>query len=68
MLEDVDYSEEAKFDMFESVAGSSAEWARCIVAGTRPSYEDAKRRASKAGKSLTIKQYEKACKELGLKR
>lgn len=47
---------------------SSQEWTRCLVATTRPSYEDVKKRAVKKGKSLTKDQYEKACQDLGFKR
>lgn len=65
MLEEIDYSEEAKHDLFESTKESSANWANCVVSGTRPSYEDARRRAAKMGRSLTKRQYEKACRELG---
>ena len=44
---------------------SSSDWARCIISQTKPTYEDAKKRASKKGKELTKSQYNKACKELG---
>lgn len=67
MLEEIDYSEEAKHDLFESTKESSADWSVCIVSGTKPSYEDARRRATKMGKSLTKRQYEKACGDLGFK-
>lgn len=65
MLEEVDYSEESKYDLFESVKNKIAEeWARCLIARMPPSYEDLKKELSKRKIQITEKQYKKICKEL----
>lgn len=64
MMEEIDYSEEPSRELLES-AGESAEWARCLLSGMPPKYEDAKKKALKSGRNLTRKQYERALKDLG---
>lgn len=65
MIEETDYSEEAKYDLFESVNKERADWIKCIIARTPPSYEDVKKEMEKKDMSLSRKEYEKVCKELG---
>lgn len=65
MREETDYSEEAKYDLFESVRREKADWIRCLISGTPPSYEDIKREMEKKDMSLSRKDYDRACKELG---
>lgn len=65
MREETDYSEEAKYDLFESVQKEKADWIKCIIARTPPSHEDVKREMEKKDFSLSKKDYEKVCKELG---
>jgi len=66
MLEEIDYSEEAKFDLFESVKKQDKNWASCIISKTAPSYEDIKKKLEKNNIFINKKEYEKICKELGL--
>jgi hypothetical protein len=65
MTEETDYSEEAKYDLFESVNRERIDWIRCIMARTPPSYEDVKREMEKKDMSLSRKDYNKVRKELG---
>lgn len=65
MKEETDYSEEAKYDLFESVRREKIDWIRCIIARTPASYEDVKREMVKKDLSLSKKDYEKVCRELG---
>jgi len=65
MIEEIDYSEEAKFDLFESVKKEKTSWASCIISKMPPSYEDVKIKLEKMDMSITKKEYEKICKELG---
>lgn len=66
-MEEVDYSEEAKYDLFESVTKDRLDWAKCIIARTPPNYEDVKQEMENKELSLSRKDYEKVCKEMGLK-
>lgn len=66
MFEEVDYSEEAKFDLFESVRQEKLSWASCLISKTAPSFDQIKKELEKKDLSITKKQYEKICKELGL--
>ena len=66
MFEEIDYSEEAKFDLFESVNREKLDWASCIISKTAPSFEQIKKELEKKDLSITKKQYEKICKQLGL--
>jgi len=65
MIEETDYSEEAKYDLFESVRKERVEWAKCIVSRTPPSYDDVKKEMEKNELYLSKKEYDKICKELG---
>jgi hypothetical protein len=65
MIEEIDYSEEAKYDLFESVKKEKLSWASCIISKTAPSYEDINKKLEKIDLFITKKQYEKICKELG---
>ncbi len=64
--EDVDYSEEAKYDLFESVEKERMEWAKCVVSRTPPSYEQVKEQLEKLDLSISRKDYKRICKEMGL--
>jgi hypothetical protein len=64
--EEVDYSEEAKYDLFESVRRERLDWARCLISRTPPSYEQILEGLHKHDLSLTRKDYEKLCKEMGM--
>jgi hypothetical protein len=64
MIEEIDYSEEAKFDLFESVKKEKISWASCIISQTAPSYEDIKIKLEKLDLFITKKEYEKICKKL----
>lgn len=64
MLEEIDYSEEAKYDLFESVRSERLNWARCLLSRMPPSYDDLKKELSKKDLSLSKKDYDKICKEL----
>ena len=67
MLEEIDYSEESKYDLFESVAdGKSSDWISCHISKMAPSFEDIKKELEKKDIKINKKQYEKACKKLGL--
>jgi hypothetical protein len=65
MIEETDYSEEAKYDLFESIKKEKNDWAKCIIAGTPPSYEDVKKEMEKKEMSLSRKDYDKICRGLG---
>jgi len=65
MIEETDYSEEAKYDLFESVKKEKEDWIRCLIAGNPPSYEDVKKEMEKKEMSLSRKDYDKICRELG---
>lgn len=68
MLEDIDYSEEAKYDLFESSKNlEKLDWAKCILCQMAPSIEDLNKKLEEKKIKLTKKQYEKICKELGIK-
>ena len=57
MIEETDYSEEAKYDLFESVYREKTDWIKCIMARTPPSYEDVKKEMEKK-KRTRIKEME----------
>jgi hypothetical protein len=63
MQEEFNYLEETR----SIKSDSSSEWVKCIVSQARPSYEDVRKLATKKGKEITKRQYEKACRDLGLK-
>ena len=65
MIEETDYSEEAKYDLFESVYSEKTDWIKCIMARTPPSYEDVKKEMEKKKMSLSQRDYDKICTELG---
>lgn len=64
-IEEIDYSEEAKFDLFESVRKEKLDWVSCIICQTPPSYEDINKKLNKIDMSITEKDYKKICKNLG---
>ena len=66
MLEEIDYSEEAKFNLFESVKKQKKDWAAFIISQTAPSYEDVNKKLEKMDVFLSKKEYQEICKELGL--
>jgi hypothetical protein len=66
MLEEIDYSEEPKFDLFESVQKQKINLATCVVSQTAPSYEKVNKILEKNEITISKKEYEKICKELGL--
>lgn len=68
MREETDYSQEAKYDLFESIKKEKIEWIRSIIARTPPSYEDVKKEMDKKDLSVSRKDYEKVCGELGFSR
>lgn len=63
MLEEIDYSEEAKYDLFESVKRDRLDLAKCILSRMPPSYEDLKKELEKKDVSISEKEYKKICKE-----
>ena len=65
MIEETDYSEEAKYDLFESVYREKTDWIKCIMARTPPSYGDVKKEMEKNKMSLSQRDYDKICAELG---
>lgn len=71
MFEEIDYSEEAKHDLFESVQNEKSkeklDWATCILIQTAPDYDKILEKLKEKGFFITKKQYEKLCKERGLK-
>jgi predicted transcriptional regulator len=66
MFEEVDYSEEAKYDLFESVSKEKSNWANCVISKLAPSYDQVKKHLEKNKIEISKKEYEKICKELGL--
>jgi hypothetical protein len=67
MSEEIDYSEECKYDLFESVGRERMNWGRCIVSGTAPSFDSVKKQMESMDLSISRKDYEKICKEMNLK-
>lgn len=66
MLEEIDYSEEAKFDLFESVQKEKLNWASCVISKLAPSYDQVKKYLNKHKKEISQKEYKKICEELHL--
>lgn len=64
-MEEIDYSEEAKINLFESVEKEKINWVECIMCQTAPSYDEVKKKLEKLDISISKKDYEKACKKLG---
>lgn len=67
MIEEIDYSEEAKYDLFESVKKEKSHWASCFISQMAPSFEQVKKELEKKDLSISKKDYDTICKELGLK-
>lgn len=69
MIEEVDYSEEAKYDLFESVSREKEklDWIACMLCQTAASYETISEKLKEKQIKITKKQYEKVCKEMCLK-
>jgi molecular chaperone DnaK (HSP70) len=69
MFEEVDYSEESKYDLFESVERNKEKfmWAASVISQTAPSYEIVAEKMKKLKINLTKKEFEKICKQLYLK-
>jgi len=71
MLEEIDYSEEAKYDLFESVSKEKEkeklDWIACLICQIAPPYEKISEKLKKKNIQITKKQYEKVCKEMGYK-
>jgi len=66
MNEEIDYSEECKYDLFESVRKEKSTWAACIISKLAPSYEQVKKELDKKDLSITKSEYKKICDQLGL--
>lgn len=67
MLEEIDYSEESKYDLFESVSdGKASDWISCCIAIMAPSFEDIEKELNKKNIKINKRQYKKVCKKLGL--
>jgi hypothetical protein len=66
-MEEVDYSEESKHDLFESVQRERLDVASCIISGLAPDYETVKKVLEKHDLSIGKKDYEKICAKMCLK-
>jgi hypothetical protein len=66
-MEEIDYSEESKHNLFESVQRERLDIASCIIAGLAPDYETVKKALEKHDLSISKKDYEKICAKMGLK-
>ena len=66
-MEEIDYSEESKHDLFESVQKERLDIASCIIAGLAPDYETVKKALEKHDLSIGKKDYEKICVKMCLK-
>jgi hypothetical protein len=66
-MEEIDYSEESKHDLFESVQKERLDIASCIIAGLAPDYETVKKALEKHDLSIGKNDYEKICAKMGLK-
>ena len=64
MFEEIDYSEEAKYDLFESVVREKTNWAECLISRMAPSFEQVTNKLEEKNIKITKKQYEKICKKL----
>lgn len=68
MIEDIDYSEEAKYDFLESIKiKENLDWAKCIISQMAASLADVNKQLKEKNIAITKKQYNKICKELGIK-
>jgi hypothetical protein len=68
MIEDIDYSEEAKYDFLESIKiKENLDWAKCIISQMTASFDDINKKLKEKKITITKKQYDKICKELGIK-
>jgi hypothetical protein len=66
-MEEVDYSEESKHDLFESVQRERLDMASCIIAVLAPDYETVKKALERHDLSIGKKDYEKICVKMCLK-
>jgi hypothetical protein len=66
-MEEIDYSEESKHDLFESVRRERLDMAACVVSGLAPDYDQVKKELEKHDLSVSQKDYEKICAKMGLK-
>jgi hypothetical protein len=66
-MEEIDYSEESKYDLFESVRRERLDMASCIITGLAPDYETVKKALEKHDLSIGKKDYEKICAKVYLK-
>ena len=68
MLEEIDYSEESKCDLFESSKMTEKlDWAKCILCQMAPSIEDLNKKLKDKNIKINKNQYAKMCKDLGFK-
>lgn len=67
MLEEIDYSEESKYDLFESIQKEKKEALNCILSKHAASFHFIRNELDEKGIVITRKDYEKACKELNMK-
>ena len=64
--EEVDYSEEAKHDLFESVGRERLDWARCLISRMPPSYDQVKEAMEGLDLSISREDYKRVCRDMGL--
>ena len=64
--EEVDYSEEAKHDLFESVRRERLDWARCLISRMPPSYDQVKEAMERLDLSISREDYKRVCRDMGL--
>ena len=63
--EEVDYSEEAKHDLFESVRRERLDWARCLISRMPPSYDQVKEEMERLDLSIS-REDKRVCRDMGL--
>ena len=62
----MDYSEEAKHDLFESVRRERLDWARCLISRMPPSYDQVKEEMERLDLSISREDYKRVCRDMGL--
>lgn len=68
MIEDIDYSEESKYNFLESIKiKENLDWAKCLICQTPASFEDITDKLKEKNISIKKSQYKKICKELGFR-
>ena len=64
--EEVDYSEEAKHDLFESVRRERLDWVRCLISRMPPPYDQVKEAMERLDLSISREDYKRVCRDMGL--